>query len=171
MSINKGSLTIVISSPQPSHAWESENVKLEKRRSYSTVRDFGEGGEKVVTWISSTLYVSLSLHPFVVVWSAQNLVFFHLAQMHREMTFTHWSGASLAHMHPPIWVDDWKKWFESNLVFHFSLLLTLWHNLQNQYTDEKRLIIHTKLIDGTLPVIDQSLSLKRIFYIRCFEAK
>lgn len=67
MSINQGSLTIVISSPQPSHAWESENVKLEKQRSCSTVRHFGGEGGGVVTQISSALYVSLSHRPFVVV--------------------------------------------------------------------------------------------------------
>lgn len=107
-----------------------------------------EGG-KVVTQISSALYASLSCHPFVAVRLSQNLVFFCLSQTHREVTFTHWSGASLLQVHPLTGRVKYGLPFFSSSFWH-------WYNLQNQYTGEKCLIINTKLIDGTFSVIHQS---------------
>lgn len=155
MSINQWSLAIVTSSPQPSHAWESENVKLEKgavRLHCETFR--GKCGDSD----EFCMLCFLSHHPFVAVLSPE--IFFCLAQKHGDMTFTHWSRASLLQVHPltGLMIEN-VGWVRSGLPFFF-FSPSFWHfdiayRINVVMTNVWK---STQLIDGTLPVMHQSLS-------------
>lgn len=108
----------------------TENVKLEKRRFYSTVRHL-EGN--VVTQLSSACCF-LSHHPFVAVLPAE--IFFCLAQKHRDMTFTHWSRASLLQVHCLIGFMIENVGILDLVFLFFSPSVTLWHSLQNPCSDD-----------------------------------
>lgn len=163
VSINQGSLAVAIISPRPSYVRESEkNVKLEEQRSHSAVR------KTVVVQISSALYVSLSHRLFVAVWSARNQFFFFFllpcSNAQRNDIYTSIRGPRCCKCILIGLMIEKVGRVKSGLPF-FSFL---WHfdKTKSIYWWKICLIVHTKLIDGTLPVIHQSVSPKQILCIR-----
>ena len=142
MSINQGSLTFVISSPQPPHVRESENVKVEKRQSCSTVRHF-EAGEKsrdsdefcVACFpLSSPLCCGLI--------STDSGFLSTLLERTEDWHFHIDPGPHCLQVHPDR-VDDWKSRSSQIWSSIFLLLLTLWCDKINILV-KKILIIYTQ---------------------------